>query len=341
MTKKITSLLLITFIFISTTKEIKSQIISNAKLSEEELNLDLASDNSGLTLPFIEDWETNSGTIMNNGYIYESADYTWTFETNLPNKGRAAWGTSAFRKYAGNGAITLDKDFPTSSYSINSAILTLDLSNYSTSDGLELSFWWTDHGDEEHVNDKVWIRGGNTEAWVQAYDLNPAQSSNNIFRFVGPIDIDNLLASASPAQVVSNTFQVRFGQQDNGPIPSDGITFDDISISEVTIPPVQSDYLFGDSNLSDAKYELFNFPNPFKGTTMIQLKLEKTSFSKLTVFNSLGNEVAILYNGVAEANQIYRLEFNGLNLAPGIYFYHLQTSDGLNKVNKMYLIRLQ
>jgi hypothetical protein len=337
MTKKITALLLITVIIISSSKENKSQIIQSVNLSGEELNFNLTSDNSGLTLPFIEDWETNSGILINNGFIYEGADYTWTFETNLPNKGRASWGTSAFRKHAGNGAITLDKDFPTSSYSINSAILTLDLSNYNTSAGLELSFWWTDHGDEENVNDKVWIRGSNTDAWVQAYDLNPAQSTNNVFRFVGPIDIDNLLASASPAQVVSSTFQVRFGQQDNGPIPSDGITFDDISINETVNPPFQT--FVPMNNTNDIKVELFNFPNPFNGTTMIQLKLEKTSFSKLTVFNSLGNEIAILYDGVAEANQIYRLEFNGLNLAPGIYFYHLQTSDGLNKVKKMQLIK--
>ncbi|HEY9114577.1 MAG TPA: choice-of-anchor D domain-containing protein [Bacteroidales bacterium] len=85
--------------------------------------------------------------------------------------------------------------------------------------------------------------------------------------------------------------------------------------------------------------ELKNYPNPFKGTTTIQFTLENTSNTKLTVYNSLGVEVARLFNGTAEGKQVYQLEFNSIDLPSGIYFYHLQTSDGVNTVKKMQLIK--
>ena len=116
---------------------------------------------SGITLPFTETWENNNGTRTTNGEIYSAAGYSWTFETNAPDKCRVQWGTNAFLDHDGNGALTMDKYPSTSIASINYSILTIDLSSYTLSTGLELSFWWADHGDEEHPNDKVWIRGSN------------------------------------------------------------------------------------------------------------------------------------------------------------------------------------
>ncbi|HEY9113865.1 MAG TPA: hypothetical protein VIN10_04150, partial [Bacteroidales bacterium] len=231
-------------------------------------------------LPFLETWENSNGTRNTNGEIYAEASYNWAFQTNLPYKGKVNWGTNAYRSHLGNGALTLDKDFPTSSYAINAAILTIDLSDYTSSAGLELTFWWADHGDEEHPNDKVWIRGSNTDAWVQVYDLNPAQNSNNVYKFVGPIDIDNALASASPVQSVSNTFQVKFGQKDNGPTPNDGISFDDISIVETNSPPAQN-VLATVDHFIDKKSDIKIYSS--NGNVVIQNETVKES-EKLNVF---------------------------------------------------------
>jgi hypothetical protein len=240
-------------------------------------------------LPFLETWENNSSTRNTNGEIYSADGYNWTFETNNPGKGRAKWGTNALIAHNGNGALTMDKDFPTSSYAINYSILTIDLSSYTSSNGLELSFWWADHGDEEHSNDKVWIRGSNTGAWVQAYDLNPAQNPNNVYKFVGPIDIDNALSSASPAQIVSSTFQVRFGQEDNGPTPSDGISFDDISIVESTPPPAQT-VLAIDNNVDVKKPDVKIYSN--SGNVVIQSDgIGESDKMDVIIYDMMGRKV--------------------------------------------------
>ncbi len=91
------------------------------------------------------------------------------------------------------------------------------------------------HGEESSTNDRVWIRGSNTDSWVQIYDLWFNQGSSGNWNTVSGLDIDATLAGASPTQTVSSTFQIRFGQQDNFPATStttsDGYTFDDISIT--------------------------------------------------------------------------------------------------------------
>ena len=191
------------------------------------------------TLPFVETWENNNGTRNTNGEIYSADTYSWTFETTESDRGRARWGNEAFQTHDGTGALTMDKYPGNSVVCANKAILTIDLSNYTASTNLELSFWWADHGDEEHPGDKVWIRGSNTDQWIEAYDLNPKQNASNIFTLVDNIDIDNILANASPSQTVSSTFQVSFGQEDDTSTPYDGISFDDISITEVA-PPAQN-----------------------------------------------------------------------------------------------------
>jgi hypothetical protein len=142
-----------------------------------------------------------------------------------------------------------------------------------------------------------------------------------------------------PSQTVSESFQVKFGQEDNGPVPNDGLTFDNITIQESFIPPVQAGLLAGGvGNNQSNTYDLKNYPNPFKGTTTIQFTLEQSNYTKLVVYNSMGVEVATLFEGEAEAEQVYQLEFNSLDLPSGIYFYHLQTSYGVNTVKKMQLI---
>jgi len=297
--------------------------------------------NNAATLPFVEDWESYSDINYFISPFVDEPTYSWSFETDLPGKGKVSYGTFAHQAYAGSGAMTMDKDFPTNAYAINATILTINLENYVASTDLELSFYWTDHGDEEHPNDKVWIRGNDSEEWVMAFDINPQLFANNQYRTSGPIDIDQLLASAMPSQTVSSTFQVKFGQEDNGPIPNDGLSFDDITIRENVPPPAQEGLIAGgiDGNQQSKVYELMNYPNPFRGTTTIQFILESTNNIKLKVYNSMGVEVANLYDGQAEGNRVYQIEFNSMDLPSGIYFYHLQTSDGVNTVKKMQLIK--
>lgn len=69
-----------------------------------------------------------------------------------------------------------------------------------------------------------------------------------------------------------------------------------------------------------------NYPNPFNPTTEIKYALPGVSRVRLSVFDVLGREVAVLFTGIQEAgyhNQRWTPENNGLNLSSGIYFYKL------------------
>jgi photosystem II stability/assembly factor-like uncharacterized protein len=69
-----------------------------------------------------------------------------------------------------------------------------------------------------------------------------------------------------------------------------------------------------------------NYPNPFNPTTTIRYSLPNRSRVALTVFNTLGQEVAQLVNGEVEAGY-HDVAFNALGLSSGVYFYRIQAGD--------------
>ena len=71
-------------------------------------------------------------------------------------------------------------------------------------------------------------------------------------------------------------------------------------------------------------YELFNnYPNPFNPSTTIPYSLPSRSQVTLTVFNTLGQQVAQLVNGEVDAG-FHEVRFDGAGLSSGVYFYRLQ-----------------
>ena len=70
-----------------------------------------------------------------------------------------------------------------------------------------------------------------------------------------------------------------------------------------------------------------NFPNPFNPSTNISFYLKETGVVRLAVYNALGQEIAVLVNGV-RLSGYNNVNFIGTNLTSGIYFYKLETKDG-------------
>ncbi len=78
-------------------------------------------------------------------------------------------------------------------------------------------------------------------------------------------------------------------------------------------------------------YELSqNYPNPFNPSTTISFALPERSKITLRVFNILGQQVDLLFEGEKEAGY-HRVKWNALNLATGIYIYQLEITDTKNK----------
>ena len=69
-----------------------------------------------------------------------------------------------------------------------------------------------------------------------------------------------------------------------------------------------------------------NYPNPFNPTTAIKYETAKTSLIKITVYDILGKEIAILVNEVKAIGK-YEVSFNATNLSSGIYLYTMQAGD--------------
>jgi hypothetical protein len=80
-----------------------------------------------------------------------------------------------------------------------------------------------------------------------------------------------------------------------------------------------------------------NYPNPFNPSTQIQYGLKSRSEVQLVIYNALGQKVATLVNNMQPAG-VYTVQFDALNLASGIYFYHLQTAE-FEQVKKMILLK--
>jgi len=91
------------------------------------------------------------------------------------------------------------------------------------------------------------------------------------------------------------------------------------------------------SNIPD-KFNLYpNYPNPFNPQTIIKFDVAKPQHVKIRVYNALGREVATLINQPFSAGT-YTVDFDGSNLASGIYFYSLESNDFV-QVKKMVLVK--
>ncbi|MHB9041582.1 MAG: T9SS type A sorting domain-containing protein, partial [Melioribacteraceae bacterium] len=80
-----------------------------------------------------------------------------------------------------------------------------------------------------------------------------------------------------------------------------------------------------------------NYPNPFNPTTTISFLIPRTEFVSLKVYDLLGREVATLVNEEKLPGH-YEVEFNGMNLPSGVYFYRLQAGN-FSQTKKLLLLK--
>ncbi|MCX6137832.1 MAG: T9SS type A sorting domain-containing protein [Ignavibacteriales bacterium] len=92
------------------------------------------------------------------------------------------------------------------------------------------------------------------------------------------------------------------------------------------------------SHIFPSQFELSqNYPNPFNPSTSISYSITGTAPTTLRILNTLGQEVALLVNGVKEAGT-YRAAFDASHLSSGVYLAVLK-SGSQTAVKKMMLLR--
>ncbi|MBW8050131.1 MAG: T9SS type A sorting domain-containing protein [Cytophagales bacterium] len=92
---------------------------------------------------------------------------------------------------------------------------------------------------------------------------------------------------------------------------------------------------FGGNN--DPQLRLSAYPNPFSETTIIQFDLDETVYATLRVFNIMGKHIITLFEGTMEENNLYSIQFNAEDLPTGIYYYKLETENGIIRIEKLLL----
>ncbi len=77
------------------------------------------------------------------------------------------------------------------------------------------------------------------------------------------------------------------------------------------------------------EYKLFqNYPNPFNPSTVIEYALPAQSNVTISVFNIIGERVAVLFQGTEGAGN-HSITWNAQNLSSGVYFYKIEAA-GIN-----------
>lgn len=130
-------------------------------------------------------------------------------------------------------------------------------------------------------------------------------------------------------------------------VPGAGTTFlpQEYSYADHTIGPdvyhfrLRQVDLNGDEHFSDAvqldgvtsvissRPSLFaleqNYPNPFNPTTTFRFSVDRSGPAIISVYTLLGQNVATVFDGFAEAGKTHSVKFDASGLTSGVYFYKL------------------
>lgn len=80
-----------------------------------------------------------------------------------------------------------------------------------------------------------------------------------------------------------------------------------------------------------------NYPNPFNPITTIEFSIQQSGFVKLSVYNILGEEVAVVVKEKLTEGK-YKYDWDAGNHTSGVYFYRMETFDFV-QTKKLLLIK--
>lgn len=183
-----------------------------------------------------------------------------------------------------------------------------------------------------------------------------APGTGNIVGFTGyPVPVDNLYFM----QVKYARGNKVFRSYNNPPSFSEEYTAPSGTYNHMAMTPIPSGYFMtyavrtaggitrctcpvsGISTISneipfDYKLEQ-NYPNPFNPVTNVEFSIAKYSNIKISIYDNTGKLVDILFSGESKPG-IYKITWDAVNFASGIYYYSLQT-DEFTQTKKMILVK--
>lgn len=172
-------------------------------------------------------------TVSSGGYAtlpystgFEGGVFDAYWSTAVTSNGRVRL-LNTNTPHGGSYHMVMD-DATSGGYSTTDARLKLNL---ASTPQVNLSFWWKDFGDETQTTDGIYFSNNGGTSYVKVYSLAPASYSNNVWRQV-TLDVDAL--AAANGLTLTSTFVIQFQQYDDYPITTDGMAFDDVSVTAGT-----------------------------------------------------------------------------------------------------------
>ena len=174
----------------------------------------------------------------------------------------------------------------------------------------------------------VWIKGESFLLYLNGEQVDSVGVSS-----------DGLLDPGSGYQPSIGSYGQNLGGYFEGKI-------DDIRVYSRVLTAGEIDSLFNEGitsaeeigNAIPTEFELYqNYPNPFNPATKIKYSIPQKAKVKLTVYDLLGREVAVLLNEEKLRGK-YEVSFDAGSLSSGFYFYRIQAS-AFNFVRKMLLLK--
>ncbi|MDW7694084.1 tandem-95 repeat protein [Flammeovirgaceae bacterium SG7u.111] len=212
---------------------VTSKVTSDADASNDSIVF-IIGNRSRVTAPLSEDFEsivtTGTGSVLltvQEDRFYFDGLIGWEYD-QVTSGGRF----SVRNDYTRNSRQMVTLDNPGGN-SFNEVTVNLDLSSFdinNPADDIRLYFSWYDHGDEGDVRDVVEFRTNESDPFIEIYDF-ATNSNNGSWTDVQGIDIDQILRDN--ALNFTSTCQLRFSQNDNFPVNTDGISIDNVFLGKV------------------------------------------------------------------------------------------------------------
>ncbi|HEX2868316.1 MAG TPA: T9SS type A sorting domain-containing protein [Ignavibacteriales bacterium] len=177
-----------------------------------------------------------------------------------------------------------------------------------------------------------WKDNSDNESGFYIYRKDGEISGNGIYKLIGKAaPNDTTFEDAAIKALLTYTYKVCAFNADSSFSYSNEVSVANNLVSVAANNRVPSDYKL---------YQ--NYPNPFNPSTVIKYNLKNDCYVKLTVFNTIGTEVAVLVNGFRQPG-MNSVTFNASEMPSGIYFYKIETHEengsSFKVMKKMILIK--
>jgi hypothetical protein len=300
--------------------------------------------------PFVSDSATFNFTIANNApnncaipttlsvKLDTSTVYTQTLYVYLGNgtisvADSAENGLNKFTDASGHWTVHTDYyHTPTHSFAYapyqanaNYSLTLAQPVNISSFPVCYLSFWNRVSLESGYDFGNVEVSSNNGTTWqtVTSY------TGNNTTWTLQSFDITSYANSATQ-------LLIRFRLTSDANTQSSGWWVDDIKLTNYCL------IANGVNNHNNELPKMFalgqNYPNPFNPATIIKYQLPIQSYVTIRVYDILGKEVATLVNNEKKSGGYYEVQFDGSNLASGMYFYKIEAGT-FSDTKKMILVK--